>query len=380
MKKSIAVTLAAILAASLITGCGGSQTKPFATSAASTASSQEDHDTGKSTETETSNQEDKTNATGQDESSPDESLSENPGEESAPVRVGSLKGPTSMGLVFLMQMEEEGKSENSYEFTMVTAADELLPKVISGDVDIALVPANVASVLYNRTEGHVSVIDINTLGVLYAVSADTSIQSMADLKGKTVYITGKGTTPDYVFRYLLDANGLSDSDVTLEFKSEPTEVAALLAENPNAIGVLPQPFVTAACAQNESLAMVLDLTREWDALQAGEEKSRLVTGVTLVRNEFLETRPDVVSTFLKDHEKSASYTVEQADRASELIAKAGIIEKVPVAKKALPYCNITCITGQEMKDALKGYLQVLFDQDAKSVGGELPGDDFYYSE
>lgn len=182
------------------------------------------------------------------------------------VRVGSLKGPTSMGLVQLMDQAANGKAACSYDFTMVTAADELLGKMVSGDLDIALVPANVASVLYNKTEGGVAVIDINTLGVLDIVASDDSIKSIADLKGKTLYLTGKGTTPDYVIHYLLTENGLSEDDVTLEFKSEAAEVAAVLKEQPDAIGLLPQPFVTVACAQNENLKIVLDLTQEWQEI------------------------------------------------------------------------------------------------------------------
>lgn len=297
----------------------------------------------------------------------------------AQIRIGSLKGPTSMGLVFLMEMSENGKTANDYEFTMVTAADELLPKVISGELDMALLPANVASVLYNRMDGAISVIDINTLGVLYAVTADDSIQSIADLKGRTIYMTGKGTTPDYVFRYLLSENGLSDSDLTLEYKSEPTEVAALLQQEDGAVGVLPQPFVTAACAQNKDLKIPLDLTAEWDKTQkSSPSPSRMVTGVTVVRNDFLEKEPEAVKIFLSEHEKSAAYTKEQTQKAAELVVKTGIIEKAPIAELALPKCNITCITGTQMKDALSGYLQVLYDQDPKSVGGELPGDEFYY--
>lgn len=297
----------------------------------------------------------------------------------AQIRIGSLKGPTSMGLVFLMEMSENGKTANDYEFTMVTAADELLPKVISGELDMALLPANVASVLYNRMDGAISVIDINTLGVLYAVTADDSIQSIADLKGRTIYMTGKGTTPDYVFRYLLSENGLSDSDLTLEYKSEPTEVAALLQQEDGAVGVLPQPFVTAVCAQNKDLKTPLDLTAEWDKTQkSSSSPSRMVTGVTVVRNDFLEKEPEAVKIFLSEHEKSAAYTKEQTQKAAELVVKTGIIEKAPIAELALPKCNITCITGTQMKDALSGYLQVLYDQDPKSVGGELPGDEFYY--
>lgn len=293
------------------------------------------------------------------------------------VRVGSLKGPTSMGLVQLMDQAANGKAACSYDFTMVTAADELLGKMVSGDLDIALVPANVASVLYNKTEGGVAVIDINTLGVLDIVASDDSIKSIADLKGKTLYLTGKGTTPDYVIHYLLKENGLSEDDVTLEFKSEAAEVAAVLKEQPDAIGLLPQPFVTVACAQNENLKIVLDLTQEWQAVQ-GEGGSQLVTGVTVVRKEFLEENQQAVDAFLAEHLASANFTDEQPDQTAELIAAAGIIEKAPIAKKALPYCNITCITGNDMKAALSGYLQVLFDQDAKSVGGKLPEADFYY--
>lgn len=200
------------------------------------------------------------------------------------VRIGSLKGPTSMGLVSLMNSDT---SANQYDFRMVTAADDLVASIASGKLDIALVPANVASVLYNKTEGGISVIDINTLGVLYIVSADDSIKSVADLKGRTVYLTGKGTTPDYVIQYLLKANGLSEQDVKLEYKSEAAEVAAILKEKPDSIGLLPQPFVTVACAQNETLKIVLDLTAEWDKVQ-GAEGSRLVTGVTIVTNEFLK--------------------------------------------------------------------------------------------
>lgn len=376
MKKSITCLLAGAMAAVMLAGCGSSAQETTA-APETTAEAAAAETSGEKSEEETTIEEAGTSEAESEANAGEETPEAADSGEGAAVRVGSLKGPTSMGLVFLMEMAEEGKAANQYDFTMVTAADELLPKVISGDVDIALIPANVASVLYNKTQGQISVIDINTLGVLYVVASDDSIQSMEDLKGRTIYMTGKGTTPDYVFQYLLSANGLSDSDVTLEFKSEAAEVAALLKEQPDAIGVLPQPFVTAACAQNEALKIVLDLTKEWDDAQK-EGGSRLVTGVTVVRNEFLEEYPDAVEAFLEEHEKSAAYVDDQVDQAAELVAKTGIIEKAPVAKKALPYCNITCITGNEMKDALSGYLQVLFDQDPASVGGKLPEDDFYY--
>ena len=298
-------------------------------------------------------------------------------EEKMTVRVGGMKGPTSMGLLFLKEESEAGEALENYEFTMVTAADELLPLMMKGEMDIALVPANVASVLYNKTEGGISVIDINTLGVLYMVSGDNSISKVEDVKGKTIYLTGKGTTPDYVLHYILTGNGLSESDVTLEYKSEATEVAALLAENPAAIGLLPQPFVTVACSQNEALSVVMDMNEQWSLLQ-GENGSRMVTGVTVVRNAFLEENEKAVKHFLQEHQESTDAINSNVEKGAELAANAGIIAKAPIAQKAIPKCNITYIDGAEMKQALSGYLQVLFEQNAASVGGKLPEEGFYY--
>ena len=298
-------------------------------------------------------------------------------EETVEIRVGGLKGPTSMELLFFQEMNKSGNVKENYEFTMVTAADELLTMMVKGELDIALLPANVASVLYNKTEGGISVIDINTLGVLYMVSGDESIQVPADLKGRTVYLTGKGTTPDYVLHYIMQGNGLTDTDITLEYKSEATEVAAVLAENPDAVGLLPQPFVTAACAQNEALGVVMDMNAQWIALQ-GEDGSRMVTGVTVVRNAFLGENEEAVKTFLQEHKESTEGINADVQKGAELAVAAGIIAKEPIAMKAIPKCNITYIAGEEMKRALSGYLSVLFEQDPKSVGGALPADGFYH--
>lgn len=358
MKKFKSAALAFALAASLI-GCSAAPSE--------TSETKEASETQKASQTEETTQ--------AQEASETQKTSES---QETPVRVGSLKGPTSIGLVHMM---EEDKETGSYEFTMAAAADELLASVVSEKLDIALIPANVASVLYQKTGGQVSVIDINTLGVLSIISGDSSIASWADLAGKTVYLTGKGTTPDYVLQYLLKEraalDGFSPEDITLEYKSEAAEIAAVLKENPDAVGLLPQPFATVAMSQNEALQTVFDLTEEWDKLQT-ESGSRLVTGVTVVRNDFLEERPEAVEDFLERHEASARLALEDPDSTASLVVETGIIEKEPIAKKALPSCSIVFIEGNEMKDALSGYLEVLFEQDPKSVGGALPEDDFYY--
>ena len=262
-------------------------------------------------------------------------------EEKVTVKVGALKGATTLGLLPLEDKAANGEAGENYEFSMMTAADELLPMMIKGELDIALLPSNVASILYQKTNGGVTVIDINTLGVLYMVSGDSSVTGVEDLAGRTIYLTGKGTTPDYVLHYILSGNGMdADSDCTLEYKSEATEVAALLAENPDAIGLLPQPFVTAACAQNDALSVILDMNAEWEKLQ-GEDGSRLVTGVTVVRNEFLQEHENAVAAFMEEHQASAQSMNSDVENGAKLAAASGIIAKEPIALKAIPKCNIT---------------------------------------
>lgn len=299
--------------------------------------------------------------------------------EAVNIRVGSLKGPTSMGILFLMDRAEKGETKDTYEFQMAAGADELLPLMVKGELDIALVPANVAAVLYQKTEGGVAVIDINTLGVLYVVTGTTEVESIADLKGKTIYLTGKGTTPEASLRYILAANGLAEGDYTLEFKSEATEVAAVLAEDPAAVGLLPQPFVTAALMQNETLKAALDMNEEWMQAAGGSGSSNgMVTGVTVVRKAFLEEHPEAVEDFLKEHAASVEAVNQDAETGAALAVAAGIVAKEAIAQRAIPECHISCITGADMKADLSAYLDVLAGFDSALVGGQVPGDDFYY--
>ena len=300
--------------------------------------------------------------------------------EPVEVHVASLKGPTSIGLVQFMDQAADGATDNDFDFAISAAADEIVPKVIQGDIDIALVPANVASVLYNKTEGAVQVIDINTLGVLNVVTGDASVASFGDLAGHTVfYMTGKGTTPECVMNYLLERAGLA-GQVTLEFKSEPTEVLSALLADPTAVGVLPEPFKTAAIAKSEGkLSAPVSLTDVWDEL-AGDTGSRLLTGVTVVRRAFVEEHPEAVAEFLSCHAASVEAVNAAPADWAQAVVDAGIVDNAKIAEKAIPGCMLVCQTGKDMKAALGGYLKVLADADASAVGGKLPADDFYYME
>lgn len=319
-----------------------------------------------------------------------------------PIRIGAMKGPTAIGLADMIAQDGA-----EYSFDIATAADELVPKLVAGDLDVALIPANLAATLYNKN-GSIEVIDINTMGVLYAVTGDEALiakedAQIADLSGRTVYMTGKGTVPEYTMKYLLSKAGIAESDVNMEFRSEPSEVVALISADPSSVGILPQPFATSATIQNESLHSVMDLTEQWDAVAEGSEAAqaaeaevaadgadevdetdadagRLVTGVTVVRTEFLESHPELVDLFLDAHAESVSAVNSDPAAYADILVELGIIGNAKVAEIAIPLCNTVCLTGDEMKEALSGYLGVLMAYSPESIGGELPGEAFYYIE
>ena len=298
--------------------------------------------------------------------------------EPVDVRVAALKGPTAMGMVKMMDDNDKGAlTDNNYSFSISSAVDEIPPLIVKGEVDIAAVPANLAAVLYNNTDGAVRVLAINTLGVLYILEDGATVNSFADLKGKTIYASGKGATPEYVLTYLLKSNGLdATNDVNIEWLPEHAACVSALAQNPEAVAMLPQPFVTTAQAQNDALRVALDLTAEWDKT---DTDSSLVTGVVIARKAFIEENPEACAAFLDHYRKSVAYANDDVDGAATLVGAYDIVPE-PVAKKALPACNIVCITGDELVSKLEGYLTMLHQQNPDSVGGKLPPADFYYKD
>lgn len=290
-------------------------------------------------------------------------------------RVASLKGPTSIGLVSLMSKAKAGNCANDYQFEVMTAADELGSKLAAGEVDIALIPANVAATLFNKTND-IQVVDINTLGVLQAVGTPEAFDgTLEGLAGHTVYLTGKGTTPEYVVNYLLDKAGIAGS-VDLQFKSEATEVVQAIASDPSAIAILPEPFATSAAAKNQALTSKLDLNGPWTTY-AGRD-SHICTGVTVARNGFIAEHADVVSDFVAEQLASVDIVNGDPAAAGELVAEYGILDNAQVAAKAIPGCNLVCIQGSTMQTSLDSYYRVLFDADKSCVGGALPSDNFYW--
>ena len=285
------------------------------------------------------------------------------------IRIAALKGPTGMGMVKLADKQ----NYPNYTVSIEASPDALNPRIISGEVDVAAVPVNLASVLYNKLDGDISVLAVSTLGVLYVLEAGSEVNSVADLAGKTVYATGQGATPEYILNYLLDKNGVAGS-VEVNYVGEHAALASMLADGSAEIGMLPEPNVTSTLAGNDNLRIALNLTEEWNRVCSTE----LVQGVVIARKSFVNEHPEAIEQFLREYEKSSAFVNENIDEAAKLIVDVGILGNVEIAKKAIPNCNISFSKGEAMQKAVEGMLTVLFEANPKSIGGKLPDKDFYY--
>ena len=316
-----------------------------------------------------------------DEPSTEAAQSSSPVAQDVTLNVAALKGPTGIGMVKLMKDAKDGATANKYNFTLAGAPDEITAKFASGEFDIAAVPVNLAAALYNKTKGNAQVMAVNTLGVLYILENGNSIHSMSDLKGKTIYATGKGATPEYILNYLLEQNGIDpEKDITIEYKSEHAELATLMASGKAAICMLPEPNVTSVLRENKEIRRALNLTTEWDkATEKSGEKSTLAQGCIIVNKEFAQKNKAAVDQFLTEYKASVDYVTESAVDASQLVEEFGIMPKALIAELAIPNCNIIFLEGDSMKTTMQANLNVLFKANAKSIGGAMPGDDFYYS-
>jgi len=345
-KKITAMALAALMSMSVMAGCGSSATVSSAASLAASAA-----------------------------------VSQTPSSvpaEKTTIKLATLKGPTGLGMLKLMSDNDAKTAANNYEFTIVSAPDEIVSKISTGEIDVAAVPTNLAATLYNKTKGKVQLAAINTLGVLSILTNGEKINSIQDLKGKTIYSSGQGSTPEYALNYILKQNGLEvGKDVKVEYKAEHAELAALVISGKAKIAVLPEPFVTQVMTKNKDVKLALNVTDEWNKI-AGD-KSVLTMGGLIVRKDFADKNKDVFNKFLDEYKASTEYTTTNVEEVAALSEKYGIMPAA-VAKKAIPNCNIVYIDGAEMKTKIPDFLKVLFTANPKSVGGVLPGDDFYYAK
>lgn len=289
------------------------------------------------------------------------------------IKVAALKGPTGMGMAHMI-----ADNDGTYEFTLAGAPDELTGAIIGGKVDIAAVPTNLAAVLFNKTKGGVKLLALNTLGVLYVLEKGDTIQTVQDLAGKTIVTSGQGSTPDYALSYILNQQGLTD--VTVDWRSEHSEVSSMAVSGMADIVMLPEPYVTALLAKDSSFRVALDITQEFTAAaqKSGNADTVLSMGCVIVRTEYLEKNPDAVAQFMKDCEASIAFANESPDQAAQEIANAGIMANAQVALSAIPKCHLVFVAGEAMKTQVSPLFEILFAANPASVGGSLPTEDFYY--
>ncbi len=293
--------------------------------------------------------------------------------EKTTINIGVVKGPTGIGAVKLMEEDENGISENDYNFVIASSPDELNGKIINGEIDIAAVPTNAAAVLYNKTEGEIKLSALNTLGVLYILEKGNDIQSINDLSGKKIVASGKGAVPEYAINYILEKNGITD--VEIEYKTEHAEAVTELVSGNAQIALVPEPNVTAALSSDPEIRIALDITDEWNKVSDG---TVLSMGSIVARNDFIENNKEAFDEFLDEYEDSIEFVNSDMESASQLVEKYGIIPKAAVALKAIPNCNIVYIDGKEMKQSIEGFYNILYGYEPKSIGGKLPDENFYY--
>lgn len=291
------------------------------------------------------------------------------------VNVVALKGPTGIGMVKMMD-----ENDGTYAFTLAGAPDEVVAAIASGAADIAAAPTNLAASLYNKTDGNVQLLALNTLGVLHILEKGDSVKSVADLSGRTLYATGQGAVPEYVLNYILAQNGL-EGKVNVEYKAEHSELATLAAAGQVDLVMLPEPNVTSVLMNNADFREALDVTELFGeaAEKDGKAGTALSMGCVIVRRDFAEQNPERVAAFLDAYKSSVEFVNGDVDAASALVEAQGILPKAAVAKQAIPNCHIVFVEGEEMKAQIKPFFEMLLDANPASVGGKLPADDFYYA-
>lgn len=289
-----------------------------------------------------------------------------------PVNITMLKGPTGIGAVKLMEESEKNETDGNYNINVSAAADDAMAKIISGEVDIAAVPTNIAPLIYNKTNGNIAVLAVNTLGVLYIVENGDSIHTIKDLEGKTIYSSGQGAVPEYVLNYLLEKNNVEN--VNIVYMTEHAEVAAALADGRADIALLPEPNVTAVIMKNSEIRIAVDVNDEWKKTNGSE----LAMGCIVAGKEFIDENKEAVDIFLKEYSESIDYVNNNVSEAAELVEKYGIMASSDAAVKAIPNCNIVYKEKDEMKTMLEAFYDVLYKANPKSVGGEIPDTELYY--
>lgn len=298
--------------------------------------------------------------------------------EKISINIATLKGPTGLGMLKVIDDNEKNETANSYNISIFSDPSDITARLINGEIDVATIPTNMASMIYNKTNGNIQIAAVNTIGVLYVLSSNNDINSISDLKGHKIFVSGKSATPEYILKYILNKNDLEiGKDVIIEYRSEHEELALLAISGKADIVLLPEPFATQVVNKNSRFKINLNLTDEWNKISLCD--SSLTMGCIAVRKQFAEQKPLLFNKFLNEYEQSVKFVNTYIEKAAELSDKHNIMMK-DVALHSISKCNITFILGQEMKSKVNEFLNILFEFEPKSVGGKMPNEEFYYKK
>lgn len=290
-----------------------------------------------------------------------------------PLEVAALNGPTGIGMVQMLEEMEDAENPK-YNIVLYQSPDEIVGKVVSGELDIACVPSNLGAVLYNKTEGGIKLLGMNTLGVLYIVENGQTVQNIEDLKGKTILSSGKDSTPEFVLNYILNEAGLvPGEDVTVEFMGNHSDIASKLMAEEGTIALLPEPFVTTVLAKDENIRMAIDVNEAWNNLNQMD----LPMGIIVANANVVKDNAKGIEAFLEDYEASVKFVDENLEDAAALVEKFGIVPNAALAKVAIPKCNIVYRDSSDSEDSLNKFYEILEQANPKAVGGKLPDEAFY---
>jgi len=297
-------------------------------------------------------------------------------DEHVSVSIASLKGPTSIGMIKLIDDSSSIDSDNvSVSLEVIPSPDLLVPRLLNEELDIAAVPVNVASKVYNLTKGKYELAVINTLGVLYVLSADKSINSLEDLKGQTIYCGTPGATPDFILKNLMNKNNLKpDEDILIDYSLNNSELAQAVIGGDIEYAILPEPFATMVSMKNKDIKRCINIQEEWNNV---EESAEIVMGALVVKKEFRENNTEFLNKFLKEYETSVSWVNDNLVEGGKLLEKHEILPSSKIAELSIPNCNIVYIDAQSKKDEILNFLKILYDFDKKSIGGKLPDENFF---
>ena len=303
--------------------------------------------------------------------------SESPDYTATDISVACIKGPTGFGMAKLMEDSANKRHKDNYTFTVASSADEISGKIVTGEINIASVPTNLAAKLYAKTGGKITLLAVNTLGTLYMLEDGNTVKSFADLKGKTVYSIGEGSNPEYILKYLLTKNGLEpQKDVNIVFAATNDELISYIVSGKAKIAMVPEPAATTVLTKKDTLRKAISINDEWQKATG----DKLMMGCVIALKSFVDSHPQQIGEFLNVYEESVNYAINSAEDAAPLCEKYEIVPKAAIAQKAIPDSNLTFIYGSDSKRDLADYFKVLFDFDKTSVGGSLPNDDFYFKK